>query len=88
MDLKNASERGRNGDGIIINKSNKGSAITHQEQKDDSKAALLLLSGHVSVSWHVPVKNKNNNNNNNHASKPPGIFSDYSKPRTRTPSHN
>ncbi|KAK9178584.1 hypothetical protein WN943_027776 [Citrus x changshan-huyou] len=50
LDLKNASERGRNGDGIIINRSNKGSAITHQEQKDDSKAALLLLSGHVSSS--------------------------------------
>lgn len=91
LDLKNASERGRNGDGIIINKSNKGSAITHQEQQD-SKAALLLLSGHVSVSWHVPVKNKyknkNKKNNNNHASTPPGIFSDYSQPRTRTPSHN
>jgi hypothetical protein len=37
------------------------------------------ISG-VSVSWSVPHRNKEGKN--------PGFYSDYSRPRTRPPSHN
>lgn len=36
------------------------------------------------VSWRVPSKSHDNNHHNQH----PGLFSDYSRPRTRPPSHN
>lgn len=40
-----------------------------------------LVSSHVS--WRVPSKNQHSNQD-----KHPGLFSDYSRPRTRPPSHN
>ena len=38
----------------------------------------------VSVSWRVPRKSQDNKNHDKH----PGFYSDYSRPRTRPPSHN
>ncbi|XP_052290237.1 uncharacterized protein LOC127900013 [Citrus sinensis] len=100
LDLKNASERGRNGDGIIINRSNKGSAITHQEQKDDSKAALLLLSGSEKFesSSHVGLlkatrflegsRRRAIETNNNKAEEDVAAATDYEPPHQTPPIHN
>lgn len=65
------------------NKISRGGATT-QKPKDSIKK----LSGHVpikplvSVSWREPVQNHVK------GKTIPGFFSDYSQPRTRTPSHN
>ncbi|CAK9161089.1 unnamed protein product, partial [Ilex paraguariensis] len=42
-------------------------------------SGLIPIKSLVSVSWHVPHRNRDEH---------PGFYSDYSRPRTRPPSHN
>lgn len=86
------------GDNSVGDKSHAGST-TQENVKDSSgtsiKEMLKYKRGKISgvlkkrplvyVSWRVPSKNQDNKNHNE---RHPGFFSDYSRPRTRPPSHN
>lgn len=76
----------------IADKSHGGAIIPQKPQLMKSKAlpqdmknkkglipGVARIKSFISVSWHVPHKNGNGN---------PGFYSDYSRPRTRPPSHN
>lgn len=54
-------------------------------RRGKKSGGVLKNSPLVYVSWRVPSKNQDNKN---HKDKDLGFFSDYSRPRTRTPSHN
>ncbi|KAL6126968.1 hypothetical protein ACLB2K_075013 [Fragaria x ananassa] len=70
------------------------SPTTTKGMKDYSRTSTTTkadVKPHVTASWSVPQQIKNRDKKINHGDKTssnPGIYSDYSRPRTRPPSHN
>ncbi|KAF3433142.1 hypothetical protein FNV43_RR24244 [Rhamnella rubrinervis] len=62
------------------------SAVEELKNRNGAKfsGVVAIKPLNVSVSWRVPRKSQDNNSNDKH----PGFYSDYSRPRTRPPSHN
>lgn len=60
---------------------------TKESERRKFSGGVLRKQPLVYVSWRVPFK-KQDKYKNNHKDKHPGFFSDYSRPRTRPPSHN
>ncbi|XP_061995863.1 uncharacterized protein LOC133713843 [Rosa rugosa] len=93
-----AGEQTGNHGGIV---SSSSSSTTTKGTKDYSRTSTSTttksdvvvpdVKPHVSASWSVPHQIKNRDtiiNTGDKSSSNPGIYSDYSRPRTRPPSHN
>ncbi|XP_050386910.1 uncharacterized protein LOC126803186 [Argentina anserina] len=90
-----AEQKGTHGGAVF---SSSATTTTTKGMKDYSRTSSTTKSDvvpdvkpHVSASWSVAHKIESRDKITNHGDKSssnPGLYSDYSRPRTRPPSHN
>lgn len=69
---------------VYVTSGSTDEAAKELKYRNRGKFSGLVPIQPPSVSWRVPRKNHDNKDHDKH----PGFYSDYSRPRTRPPSHN
>lgn len=87
-----AEQKGNDGGTVFSSPTTTKGMKDYSRTSTTTKADVVPdVKPHVRASMSVPQQNKNRDKNINHGDKTssnPGIYSDYSRPRTRPPSHN